>query len=87
MEARVLDVADIRTDEVQILTKVRVRMGNTGKEKTYQLVTESDADSLAGKIAVTTPIAKGLMGKKVGDIVEVQVPAGLLKLEILEISI
>lgn len=87
MEARVLDVADIRTDEVQILTKVRVRMGNTGKEKTYQLVTESDADSLAGKIAVTTPIAKGLLGKKVGDIVEVQVPAGLLKLEILEISI
>ncbi len=87
MEARVLDVADIRTDEVQILTKVRVRMSNTGKEKTYQLVTESDADSLAGKIAVTTPIAKGLMGKKVGDIVEVQVPAGLLKLEILEISI
>lgn len=87
MEARVLDVADIRTDEVQILTKVRVRMGNTGKEKTYQLVTESDADSLVGKIAVTTPIAKGLMGKKVGDIVEVQVPAGLLKLEILEISI
>ncbi len=87
MEARVLDVADIRTDEVQILTKVRVRMGNTGKEKTYQLVTESDADSLAGKIAVTTPIAKGLMGKKVSDIVEVQVPAGLLKLEILEISI
>lgn len=87
MEARVLDVADIRTDEVQILTKVRVRMGNTGKEKTYQLVTESDADSLAGKIAVTTPIAKGLMGKKVGDIVEVQVPAGLLKLEVLEISI
>lgn len=87
MEARVLDVADIRTDEVQILTKVRVRMGNTGKEKTYQLVTESDADSLAGKIAVTTPIAKGLMGKKVGDMVEVQVPAGLLKLEILEISI
>ena len=47
MEARVLDVADIRTDEVQILTKVRVRMGNTRKEKTYQLVTESDADSLA----------------------------------------
>ena len=87
MEARVLDVADIRTDEVQILTKVRVRMGNTGKEKTYQLVTESDADSLAGKIAVTTPIAKGLMGKKVGDTAEVVVPAGKLQFKILEISI
>ena len=87
MDARVLDTADIRTDEVQILTKVRVKMLNTGKEKTYQLVTEADANSLEGKIAVTTPIAKGLMGKKVGEVAKVQVPAGLLELEILEISI
>ncbi len=87
MDARVLDTADIRTDEVQILTKVRVRMRNTGKEKTYQLVTEADANSLEGKIAVTTPIAKGLMGKKVGEVAKVQVPAGLLELEVLEISI
>ena len=87
MDARIIDETSICTDEVQILTKVRVKMLNTGKEKTYQLVTEADANSLEGKIAVTTPIAKGLMGKKVGDIVEVQVPAGLLKLEILEISI
>jgi transcription elongation factor GreA len=83
----VLDTADIRTDEVQILTKVRVKMLNTGKEKTYQLVTEADANSLEGKIAVTTPIAKGLMGKKVGEVAKVQVPAGLLELEVLEISI
>lgn len=87
MEARVLDVSEIKTDEVQILTKVRVRMLNTGKEKTYQLVTESDANSLEGKIAVTTPIAKGLMGKKVGDIAKVQVPAGLLEIEVLEIGV
>lgn len=87
MDARVLDTADIRTDEVQILTKVRVKMRNTGKEKTYQLVTEADANSLEGKIAVTTPIAKGLMGKKVGEVAKVQVPAGLLELEVLEISI
>lgn len=87
MDARVLDTADIRTDEVQILTKVRVKMLNTGKEKTYQLVTEADANSLEGKIAVTTPIAKGLMGKKVGEVTKVQVPAGLLELEVLEISI
>ena len=87
MDARVLDTADIRTDEVQILTKVRVKMLNTGKEKTYQLVTDADANSLAGKIAVTTPIAKGLMGKKVGEVAKVQVPAGLLELEVLEISI
>lgn len=87
MDARVLNTADIRTDEVQILTKVRVKMRNTGKEKTYQLVTEADANSLEGKIAVTTPIAKGLMGKKVGEVAKVQVPAGLLELEVLEISI
>ena len=87
MDARVLDTADIRTDEVQILTKVRVKMLNTGKEKTYQLVTEADANSLEGKIDVTTPIAKGLMGKKVGEVAKVQVPAGLLELEVLEISI
>ena len=87
MDARVLDTADIRTDEVQILTKVRVKMLNTGKEKTYQLVTEADANSLEGKIAVTTPIAKGLMGTKVGEVAKVQVPAGLLELEVLEISI
>lgn len=87
MEARVLDVADIKTDEVQILTKVKVKMLSTGKIKTYQLVTESDANSLEGKISVTTPIAKGLMGKKVGEIAQVQVPAGLLELEVLEIGV
>ena len=87
MEARVLDTKDIKTDEVQILTKVHVRVRSTGKEKTYQLVTEGEANSLEGKIAVTTPIAKGLMGKKVGEVAQVQVPAGLLELEILEISL
>jgi transcription elongation factor GreA len=83
----VLDTSDINTDAVQILTKVRVRVRATGKEKTYQLVTESEANSMEGKIAVTTPIAKGLMGKKVGDVAQIQVPAGLLELEILEISL
>ena len=85
-EARILDVADIKTDEVQILTKVRVRMPN-GMEKTFHLVTEGEANLAEGKISVTTPIAKGLMGKKVGEIAEIQVPAGVMKLEILEISI
>jgi transcription elongation factor GreA len=87
MEARVLDATDIKTDEVQILTKVRVRMKSNGMEKTYQLVTEGEANSLEGKISVTTPIAKGLMGKKVGEVAQVQVPAGMLELEILEISL
>lgn len=87
MDARVLDATDIKTDEVQILTKVRVRQRNNGMEKTFQLVTEGEANLAQGKISVTTPIAKGLMGKKVGEIAQVQVPAGIIEFEILEISL
>lgn len=87
MDARVLDASDIRTDEVQILTKVRVRMKSTGAEKVFQLVTEGEANIAEGKISVTTPIAKGLMGKKVGEVAQVQVPAGMMEFEILEISL
>ena len=87
MDARVLDTTDIKTDEVQILTKVRVRQKNNGMEKTFQLVTEGEANLAEGKISVTTPIAKGLMGKKVGEIAQVKVPAGVIEFEILEISL
>ena len=87
MDARIIDETSINTDEVQILTKVRVQNLKTGQEKVYQLVTEGEANILEGKIATTTPIAKGLMGKKVGDTAEVVVPAGKLQLKILEISI
>lgn len=87
MEARIIDESTISTDEVQILTKVRVRLKKTGAEKVYQLVTEGEANIQEGKIAVTTPIAKGLMGKKVGDVAQVQVPAGVMEFEILEISL
>ena len=75
-DARIIDETDVNTDEVQILTKVRVQNLKTGQEKVYQLVTEGEANILEGKIATTTPIAKGLMGKKVGDTAEVIVPAG-----------
>lgn len=87
MDARIIDETSINTDEVQILTKVRVQNLKTGQEKVYQLVTEGEANILEGKIATTTPIAKGLMGKKVGDTAEVVVPAGTLQFKILEISI
>lgn len=87
MDARIIDETDIKTDEVQILTKVRVQNLKTGQEKVYQLVTEGEANILEGKIATTTPIAKGLLGKKVGDTAEVVVPAGKLEFKILEISI
>ena len=87
MDARVLDASDINTDEVQILTKVRVRQKNTGMEKTFQLVTEGEANIAEGKISISTPIAKGLLGKKVGEVAQIQVPIGLLEFEILEISL
>lgn len=86
-DARIIDENDVNTDEVQILTKVRVQNLKTGQEKVYQLVTEGEANILEGKIATTTPIAKGLMGKKVGDTAEVIVPAGKIEFKILEISL
>ena len=87
VEARIIDESSIKTDEVQILTKVRVKNRSNGQEKTYQLVTEGEANILEGKIAVTTPIAKGLLGKKVGEVAQVKVPAGVIEFEVLEISL
>ena len=87
VDARIIDESAINTDEVKILTRVRVRNKRNNMEKTYQIVTESEANIAEGKIASTTPIAKGLLGKKVGEIAQVNVPAGLLELEIMEISL
>ena len=87
MDARIIDETSISTDEVQILTKVKVLNLKTNQEKIYQLVTEGEANIAEGKLATTTPIAKGLLGKKVGDIAEVVVPAGKLQFKILEISL
>ena len=87
VDARIIDESAINTDEVKILTRVRVRNKRNNTERTYQLVTESEANIAEGKIASTTPIAKGLLGKKVGDIAQVVVPAGTLELEIMDISL
>lgn len=87
MDARIIDESTITTDEVQLLTRVRVKNLKNGQEKEYQLVTEGEANILEGKIAVTTPIAKGLLGKHVGDTAQVTVPAGTIEFEILNISL
>ena len=87
MDARIIDETSINTNEVQILTKVKVLNLKTNQEKMYQLVTEGEANVAEGKLATTTPIAKGLLGKKVGYIAEVVVPAGKLQFKILEISL
>ncbi|MBR1563936.1 MAG: transcription elongation factor GreA [Paludibacteraceae bacterium] len=86
MDARVIDESRINTDEVQVLTKVKIKNLKTGQVMNYQLVTEGEANFKEGKLSVSTPIAKGLLGKKVGEIAKVNVPAGTIEFEILEIS-
>ncbi len=84
--AQILDDKDLDASKVLIFSTVKIKNLKTGKEKTYTLVSANEADPLAGKISVDSPIGKGLLGKEVGDIAEIQAPAGLLKFEILEIS-
>ena len=85
--ARIVDESTIDTSRVAILTKVTITNIATSKKITYQIVSEKEADLKAGKISVSSPIGKGLLGKTVGDVAEVQVPAGMIKFEINEISI
>jgi len=84
---RIIDESQIGTSKVQMLNKVRIKNINNGAEVTYTLVSETEANLREGKLSIHTPIAKALIGKKVGDKVEVQVPAGIMKFEILDISI
>jgi len=85
--ARVIDESKINTDCVQMLNKVKLKNLNNNTIVEYTLVGESEANFKEGKLAATTPIGKALMGRKKGEIVEVKVPSGILKLEILGISI
>jgi transcription elongation factor GreA len=85
--ARILDESNIDTSKVSILTKVTVTNLGTKKQVTYQIVSEKEADLKLGKISVTSPIGKGLLGKKAGESAEVQVPAGTLKFKIESITI
>lgn len=83
---RVIDESSIDTSKVSILTRVKMTNLNTRKQVTYQLVSETEADLKAGKISITSPIGRGILGKVVGDTAEVQAPAGMLKFKIEEIS-
>ena len=85
--ARLIDESRVQTDEVQILNKVKIKNTKNNMVMTYTLVSDSEANLKEGKIAVSTPIAKGLMGKKVGDVVEIKVPSGLMTFAIMDISI
>lgn len=85
--ARIIDESKIDTTQVQILNKVRLKNLKTNTVVEYTLVAESEANLKESKLSISTPIGKALIGKKVGDVVDVQVPSGLMKFEILEISI
>lgn len=85
--ARILDESKIKTSKVQILNVVTIKNQKNDATMKYTLVPESEADLKQGKISVNTPIAKGLMGKKVGDVVEIKVPSGIIPFEIIDISV
>ena len=82
-DAKIIDESKLKTDSVQILNRVELK----NMKMTYTIVSESEANLKEGKISVNTPIAQGLLGKKVGDIAEIQVPQGKINLEVVNISI
>lgn len=84
--ARILDESKMDESKVLLLSKVHLRNTKTGKEMTYTIVPENEADLKQNRVSVNSPIAKGLLGKKVGEMASITAPAGIIELEILEIS-
>ena len=84
--AKIIDVSKLKADVVQILSKVEMKNVKTGAKMSYVIVSETEANLREGKISVQTPIAQGLLGKKVGDVAEVKIPQGTIHLEITGIS-
>jgi len=85
--SRIIDESKIDTSSVQILNRVKIKNMSNNSVMEYQLVPESEANFKQGKIAVSSPIAQGLIGKKVGDIVEIKVPSGIIPFEVIAISL
>jgi len=84
--ARLIDETQLDTSKVLVLSTVKIKNQTNGMEMTYTLVAESEADLATGKISVSSPIGKGLLGKSVGDVAEIEVPNGTMKFDILEIT-
>ena len=84
--ARLIDESQLDVSKVLVLSNVKIRNKENNQEMTYTLVAESEADLKTGKISVTSPIGKGLLGKSIGEVAEITVPNGVLKFEVLEIS-
>ncbi len=85
-EAKIIDPSKLKTDNVQILSKVEMKNVKNGAKMTYTIVPETEANLREGKISVETPIAQGLLGHKVGETVDIKIPQGQISLEILSIS-
>jgi len=85
--SRIIDESKIDTSKVQLLNKVKIKNLKNNAEMTYTLVPESEANLKEGKISISTPIAKGLLGKEVGDEAQIRVPSGLMTFKIVDISI
>ena len=85
-QARVLDESDLDTSSVHLLTKVTIKNIENDTQLTYAIVPESEANLMEKKISVESPIAQGLLGKKVGEIAEIEVPSGMMKFEIIDIT-
>jgi|ERR687885_509906 transcription elongation factor GreA len=84
--ARILDESTIDASQVSVLSKVKIKNKKNGAEMLYTLVSEEEADLKAGRISVGSPIGKGLLGKRVGDVAEIKVPAGIMEFEVVEIA-
>tara|TARA_R110000772_G_scaffold169897_4_gene281807 strand:- start:1992 stop:2468 length:477 start_codon:yes stop_codon:yes gene_type:complete len=84
--ARLIDESVLDTSKILVHSKVKIKNQTNGMEMVYKLVAQSEADLSTGKISVDSPIGQGLLGKKVGEIAEIQVPSGVMKFEIIEIS-
>lgn len=85
-DAKIIDTSKLKADTVQILSKVEMKNVKNGMKMAYTIVSETEANLKEGKISVQTPIAQGLLGKKVGDIAEIKIPQGTIQLEIISIS-
>ncbi len=85
-QVRILDESELDTSSVHLLTKVTIKNLDNDMELTYAIVPEAEADLMAKKISVESPIAKGLIGKKIGEISEIEVPSGIVKFEIIAIT-
>ncbi len=85
--SRIMDGSKIDTERIQIMNRIKIRNTKNNSTMEYMIVSDNEADLKQGKIAVSTPIAKGLLGKRVGDLVEIKVPSGVIPFEIIEISI